>query len=316
MTYASGAKKLWEIIDDIAAGLIASPGGYWTDADVTWDTSVRTGNSARRVLKYLNGSEEFYVALEQINQTNGLYYFQANPYYYGKGLRIVFSLTWDGTGHTYPASNQSMFIPFETNGNGSSSYVSADLATLMVTYFLWYDATGFALMGKPEPSADVNQQSFIAVVERNASKYYADGYTNFFGFSQLNILHYYDGNLASTTRQRGILRPFAFQYPDGASRTSYANNGNGISFVPLPTYYAYKSVGNGKVYYVKPIVNNLASQLAPILQSELFFMWSETLGIVDGDIVAIEGTSTKYLCKALDSPDTTARINFAIKYVA
>ncbi len=51
MTFASGAKKLWEIIDDIAAGLIASPGGYWTDADATWTTTDKTQNNARRALK-------------------------------------------------------------------------------------------------------------------------------------------------------------------------------------------------------------------------------------------------------------------------
>ncbi|SNQ59541.1 hypothetical protein [Candidatus Methanoperedens nitratireducens] len=314
MTYASGAKKLWEIIDDIAAGLIASPGGYWSDADVTWTTTDKTQNNARRALKYLNGSEEFYVALEQINITNGYYYYQRNPWYYGKGLRIVFSLTWDSVGHTYSASNQSTLIPFEARYNGG---VTADMATLMVTYFLWYDATGFALMGKPEPNAtDDYQGSFIAVVERNASKYYSDGYTNFFSFSQTSLTQYADYALSSIQRPRGILRPFSYQYPDWASYGSYSNNGNGISFVPLPTYYAYKSAGNGKVYYVKPIMNNLNSQLAPIFQSELFFMWTESQGIVDGDVVAIEGSSTKYLCKALDSPDSVSRINFAIKYVA
>ncbi len=185
MTYASGAKKMWEIIDDIAAGLIASLGGYWTDADVTWTTTDKTQNNARRALKYLNGSEEFYVALEQINITSGIYYYQASPYLYGKGLRITLSLTWDGVLHQPPASNQSMLVPFERGSSGVG--VSADMATLLVTYYLWYDASGFVLIGKPEPHADANQQSFIAMVERNANKNYSDGYTNFFGFSVVPI---------------------------------------------------------------------------------------------------------------------------------
>ncbi len=106
MTYASGAKKIWEIIDDIAAGLIASAGGYWSNGDATWTTTTKTGNLARRCIKYLNGTEEFYVALEQINQTNGIYYYQTvGNRWYGKGLRIVFSLTWDSVNHTYPSSN-------------------------------------------------------------------------------------------------------------------------------------------------------------------------------------------------------------------
>jgi len=314
MTFASGAKKLWEIIEDIAAGLIASPGGYWTDADATWTTTDKTQNNARRALKYLNGSEEFYVALEQINVTSGYYFYQRNPYYYGKGLRIVFSLTWDGVGHTYPSSNQSTLIPFEARYNGG---VVADLASLLVTYYLWYDASGFALMGKPEPNAsDDYQGSFIAVVERNPNKNYSDGYTNFYCFAQTNLTQYCDYALTSIQRPRGILRPFSYQYPDWASYGSYSNNGNGISFPLLPTYAGYKSLGNGKAYFVKTIVNNLANQLAPIFQSEFFFMWSESVGLVDGDIIAIEGQTTKYLCKALDSPDSVSRLTFAIKYVA
>lgn len=85
---------------------------------------------------------------------------------------------------------------------------------------------------------------------------------------------------------------------------------------PQPTYYAFKSSGNGKAYYVQPIVHNLASQLAPIFQSQLWFPWYETVGLVDGDVIAIEGQTTKFLCKALDSPDSANRLDFAIKYVA
>jgi len=74
--------------------------------------------------------------------------------------------------------------------------------------------------------------------------------------------------------------------------------------------------GNGKVYYVKPIINNQANQLSPIFQAELWFPWSESIGLVDGDVIAIEGQTTKFLCKALDSPDSTSRLLYAIKYVA
>jgi len=315
MTYASGAKKLWEIIDDIAAGLIASPGAYWSDADTTWNTTVKTGNSARRALKYLNGTEEFYVALEMINTSTG--YFFLGSWYYGKGLRIVFSATWDGFLHTYPSSNQSTFIAFE--GAAINTNATADLATLLVTYYLWYETNGFVLMGKPEPHADTRQGSFLTCVERNPNKNYADGYTNFYCIAGMNVdvYGYYDGtNVTSINRFRTVLRPFAYQYPDITGVWNQSISGNGISFVPMPSYYAYKSLGNGKVYYVKPIVNNLASQLAPILQSEFFFMWSETQGLVDGDIVAIEAQTTKYLCKALNSPDSLNRLTFAIKYVA
>ncbi len=317
MGYASGAKKLWELIEDIANGLIATPGGYWTDGDTTWNTSVKTGNSARRCLHYLNGNEEIYVALEMINQTSGINYFYSGAWYYGKGLRIVFSATWDSVNHTYPSSNQSTFIGFQ--GNSANNGAGADLATLLITYYLWYESNGFVLMGKPEPHADAIQQSFFTCVERNPNKEYSDGYTNFYAMAVMNywMYGYYDGtNVSSINRFRSILRPFSYPYPDVTGVWNQSPNGNGISFVATPSYYAYKSSANGKAYYVKPIVHNLSGSIAPIFQSELWFPWSETVGLIDGDVIAIEGQTTKFLCKALDSPDSVNRLNFAIKYVA
>ncbi len=318
MPFSSGAKRLWEIIDEIADGLIATPGGFWTNGDATWNTSDKTANNARRCLRYLNGTEELYVALEQINQTNGInYYYTGSVWYYGKGLRIVFSASWDYTGHTYPSSNQSTIIPFEGRYNGG---VVADMATLLVTYYLWFESNGFVLMGKPEPnSTDGEQASFLAVVERNPAKEYSDGYTNFYAMALQNRNNLYDGadGVTSINRFRGILRPFAYQYPDTATRLGgFGVNGNGISFVPTPTYYAFKSSGNGKVYYVEPIIHNVSDQLTPIFQGELWFPWSETVGLIDGDVVAVEGETKKFLMKALDSPDSVNRINYAIKYVA
>lgn len=169
MGYASGCKKLWEIIDDIAAFLMADAEGYWTDGDTKWDTKDRTGNNARRSLHYVNGSDEFYIALEQINEKSEI---KANPYLYGKGLRMVFSKNWDAIGHKYPASYDSIFIPLERAVSGRGA--DADMATMTITYSLWYDASGFTLIGYPEPHADSNQQYFIAVVERNPDKSYSD----------------------------------------------------------------------------------------------------------------------------------------------
>jgi len=317
MGYTSGSKKLWELIDDIAAGLIASPGAYWTDADTTWNTTDKTDNNARRALKYLNGTEEFYVALQAINQTSGFNYFYSGGWYFAKGLRIYFSATWDSVLHQPPASNYATFIPFE--GQSINSGAGADLATLLLTYYLWIESNGFVLLAKPEPYSDALQQSFIAVIERNPNKEYSDGYTNFYGYAYLNAWDYYDGDngVAQDQRFRSLLRPFAFRYPDAAGDVIPATPiGYGLSFVPTPTYYAFKSSGDGKAYYVKPIIHNISGQVTPIFQSELFFPWSESVGLIDGDVVAVEGQTTKFLCKALDSPDSLNRLNFAIKYVA
>ena len=49
-TYASGQRTMPDLIDDIANGLLAT--GNWWNVDSTWNTSIRTGDSARRCMAY------------------------------------------------------------------------------------------------------------------------------------------------------------------------------------------------------------------------------------------------------------------------
>jgi hypothetical protein len=341
MTFASGVKVTADIVEEIANKLIATTEGYWVDITTVdagataWTTSNKTANNAKRALRYNNGVETpIFLAMEIIN-TYINYYYVNSPWVYGKGIRIVMSPSWDSGTHSYPTTGiQSTFMPFESCYNCG---VSADLATMLVTYYLWTESNGFVVMGKPEPvPADSYQQSFIFVTERTdtINKRYIDGYSNFFVYKTCNIYGtQYDGSgtgggVTSLNRDRQILRPFAYQWPDDTSKAQYgltinyttppttpaAPNGYGISLSSLPYYYAYKSAGNGKVYYVKPIIHNQGNSITPIFQSNLFFAWSETVGLIDGDIVAVQGLPVKYLCKSLDSPDSTNRLTYAIKY--
>ena len=135
MGFTSGAKVLSDIIDEIADGLIASS-SYWTDGDTTWDTSDRTGNNARRCLKYTGDSDDIWLSFEAINQPNGLYLGDSD---YAKGLRFAFSASWDSVNHTYPddtLENCFTFVQFEAESNHGTY---ADLSTLMLTYYLWID---------------------------------------------------------------------------------------------------------------------------------------------------------------------------------
>lgn len=327
MVFSTAAKVTADIVEEIATKLIATAGGYWTDITATdpgatmWTTVNRAiGNNAKRALKFDNGIEApIFFAFEVINQTSGLQYY----YYtwkYGKGIRVVVAPSWDSVGHTYPATGiQSTFNAFEGCDNCGNSI---DLATMLVTYWLWVESNGFVIMGKPEPTGNSQQQSFITVVERSNTKRYVDTYSNFYVYVAGNIytpLYEGSGDAPSIARNRTILRPFAYQWPDAPtgdySNTFTGSSGNGVSFSLTPSYYAYKSVGNGKVYFIKPIIHNQANSITPIFQSELFFMWSENVGLIDGDIVAIQGQPTKFLCKALDSPDSVTRLTYAIKYV-
>ena len=308
MGYTTGAKILADIIEEMAAALIATSGGYWTDADATWTTTTKTGNLARRALKYTNGGEVMYLALEAINTDMNT--MQPDYWRYAKGLRVTFSAAWDGTGHAPTSRTYHTFLQFESRYRYN---VSADLATLQVTYYLWVDATGFVITGKPEPNAtDDRQGSFFLVVERNPNKEYTDGFSNFFCY---NACNYMNGTNTVDHYMTPYIRPFTYQNRDYNQEGMPTINVNGIYFPACP-WTSFKSVGNGKVYYIKPIYFNTADRRTPIAQSEMFFAYAETVGLIDGDVIAIEGQTTKYLCKGLDSPDTTGRLTYAIKYVA
>lgn len=305
MGYTSGGKTIYEIIDEIAAALIASSGGYWTDADTTWTTATKTAFLGRRALKYTNGAEVIYITLEGINTT-----YNCQPgVWYAKGLRFGFSAGWDGTGHAPTSTTYRSTIGYQGHVNAN---VDADLATLQMTYYLWVDASGFIITAKPEPhSTDTGQGCFVLVCERNANKEYTDGFSNFYSAAACQYLT--SGQNDAAQYFRVYMRPFTFQR--GGWEDGTAMRPTGISF-PMCPYTAYKSNGNGKVYYIKPIIFNSADWRMPIFQSEMFFAYDEGYGLVDGDVIAIEGQTTKYLCKALDSPDTTTRIPIAMKYVA
>lgn len=304
MGFTSGAKTLPDLIDDITDGLIASSVN-WVEGDSTWNTTDTTNNNARRVVKYTGDSADIWISLECVNST-GIRINTTDSDTYAKGMRVTFAASWDSINHTWGETNQQSFIHFE--GEYADSTPNADLGTLQMYYYLWIDSTGFVIMARPEVwAADDRQASFICVVEHMATKEYSDGLTNFYMYAGLNANWSNNGYSHSDFQMRCVLRPFAYE--------SAYNDTNGIQFWNGGKH-AFKSSGNGKVYYTKPLVSNTYDERAPIYQSELFFLFSTDWGLVDGDVVAVDGQTTKYLCKSLSSPNSTALLNYAIKYVA
>ncbi|MDP2217410.1 MAG: hypothetical protein Q8J68_09000 [Methanolobus sp.] len=309
MGFSSGAKTLPALIEDIANQIIASSAD-WVDGDDTWNTTSSLNNNARRCLRYTGDAADIWVALECVN-SNTWGHVHNGGSHHGKGLRVTYSASWDYINRIYPADakdNSMTFVPFEVRGG---SICTADLGTLLLTYYLWTDSSGFVLMGIPEPHAvDNYQSSFICCVERLAAKEYSDGLTNFYTWCRLNSGHAWANSLRGDNvefRHYTMVRPFAFR----------AQDDNGVQFWQDPVRgRAMKSTGSGKVYFVKPLICNDAAKFQPIGQSELFFGYSAESGLVDGDVIAVQSATTKYICKSLQSPDNTGYLYFAIKYVA
>jgi hypothetical protein len=185
------------------------------------------------------------------------------------------------------------------------------------------NGNGFVLTAKPEPHADPYQQSFFIATERGdpATHEYSVGNYGWYCFCAMN----YWSNLWHTSantldRPRNMIRPGLYHFPNDSYATNsiYAANGYGMSYGYLhmngATRTAFKSAGNGKIYYIKPVVCNSITEYTPAFQAQLFFPYDEGLGLMDGDIIAVDGSTVKYICKALDSPDSTTRLPFAMKY--
>ncbi len=286
-TYTASVKPLWEIIDQIADALIALP--EWEEGDATWDTTTKTDQNARRVVHHIADDE--YLSLIMGNGT-------LTNVYKWKGLILIFSSGWDAVAHEPDGSKYYTFAGFESNGTN----LATDLALLEVDYRLFTWVSGFALVGVPLSHADIRQSCFIAVVERNASKLYADGFTNFYIFTDGNVYYPQFNDNQSTTPLFGVnykwwkySRPFAFQ-----SQTGFES-----------PYDAIASRGDDKAYFTKPILHNAADHLSPIYQGEMFLMVDETRGLVDDDEIALAGTK-KYQIAIKQSPDSIIYLSYAI----
>lgn len=318
MVYTFGPKVLASLVDEMANSLISSTDlidglHHWTDTDTTWNTTVRTANDAKRALKYQNGSELIYVAFEARNTWYGNYSGQT-----AKGLRITFSSSWDIITHTYVGALQQTSIPFVVY---TGTQPTVDLSAIMLTYYMWVESNGLTVLAKPEPTGANNDNSFFLVIERNPNKFYNDNQSNFYCYNAMNIWPTIHGYVGEPDLHKSMLRPFIYKWPN-VNGANTSPNYYCLSFATFDRSYAFKSAGNGKIYYVKPIIYNNAleyGQVAtwinpiPIFQSELWFYWSEGMGLVDGDVVAVEGQATKYLIKSLDSPDSITKLTYAIK---
>ncbi len=308
----AGATAETRVISSVVAGHIYVSG------------PLNTAHSTSDPVQALN--VEIFMALEMVNVTSGLL---VNTGYYAKGLRLTFSTTWDPVAHTYGPTYQQSFMGYEMK----TTALTSDMSAIMNTYWMWYEGNGFVIMLVPDNDAgDNNQQSLFLVVERNTNKEYVDGFTNFYCYNTMNIHNYHITAQPQSARVENIMRPFAFYTPEDAYNSDNYNGNaalsamqSGICLVPVQlttanppaaSAYAFRSGGNSKVYFIRPIIQNVRGVTLPIFQSDFFFVWTAGMGLTDGDIVAITGGTESYLCKSVPSPDGTTPLVFAIKYTS
>jgi hypothetical protein len=301
MPFFSGSTDIDTLIDLLADQLIAT--GAWATADATLVTGQ---HPARRALVHTADNFYVYLARQVTTAANNA----------GSFLEILVqvSTSWSLGTHAPGGTTQTTGIPCEGfNGNGLlASY------NKLGSHWTWIDASGFTCLSTWASTGN-NDSTVLLTVERNATKEYADGYTNFFIAALANANPSTGaGNNAGlyyrNLQQNGawdffrgiILRPFNF--------TEYSADTNALEkFFP-----AYRSPGNSKVYFEFPFFSNnqLPAQRSPIAQTPRFF-WVQPPGggLADGDLVTyVSGPNTyTYLVKLLQSPDSTNYAPWAIR---
>jgi len=298
MTFYQLTKNLWEIIDVIADDLIAT--AAWQEGDATWTTAVKTAENARRVVQHI--ADGTYLSLIQCNAQR-----QAGATTkYAKGLLVVFSDGWNAGAHTPSGNIYVTFVPFECR---NATGVNADLAAFAIPYSLFTGSGGFALVGIPPINAtDDYQSNFIVIVERNTGKLYADGYTNFYILVDGNYLQTdFNTNNCGAALFGVNVRWYRYTHP-----FYIQSQGAGVGLDKA--YSAFKSIGDGKAYFMKPVLHNEITNVYPWLQPEFWIAIDSTkANLADGDEIAMPAPATKkYMVTLKQSPDSATYIYYAI----
>jgi len=305
MVWYEAAGDLWEIIDIIANDLIGD--AAWEEGDATWDTTTKTVENARRVCHHI--ADDIWLSLIQSNFVRRA----GTQAYYAKGLIIIISDAWNAGTHEPDGNKQLIYVPFEADNTVT---IDADLADFQIVYKLFTSADGFALVGIPPiNAADVYQSNFIVIVERISTKLYADGYSNFYIFVNGNNLRYQFNTYAcgaalfgETVKMWRYSRPFHIQEYE----TTYYNAM--VHEERMRIYSAYKSLGDSKAYYMKPILHNELGCMYPWALAEFWIPIDNVKGnLADDDEIALPAPQTKtYQVTLKQSPDSAAYIYYAI----
>jgi hypothetical protein len=309
MPFFSGASTMDALIDLMANQLIAT--GAWGDAS---GGALPSGASpANRALVHLVDAN-FYVHIDR-NIVTGFGGGSSKGSWNEIRVRI-------STGHTGTAPSgtiQTTGIPLEAGTLGTSTtQVTANNSNL--SHWTWVDAAGFTTQVQGAVRGSFQIYACFFTLERNTSKEYADGYTNFFvaaapnmnpssgGTSSNNHGTYYGNGTTSSNfdAQRAfVCRPFNYQEYNAAS--------NAVNWF----FGSFRSGGNSKVYFTFPYFSNNQAPLQPsfIAQTTRFFRVEPGQGLADGDLVtyALGGNTFTYLVKTLQSASSSAYTPWAVR---
>lgn len=337
MAFETGVMTIAQLINHIPDTLVASHaswtavGGSWTGSES--DTGYGVDHWLRKACKVDRDGEVLYFAFEvpwRDNVATGFYYCDEGVRWC-RGILMTISDAWsDGPSGNY----QRCFAVMHYNSGSAVSFQNLDCQ-----YWMWSDATGEPDAGNGlcmiiKATVSYNMAPFINI-ERCApgDKQYSDGYSNWWLHASPN---YFDDSCNYFYRYESehgaILHPFSDAYPSlprgyydspQGSRSGQTLKDcpgtNWAHMVGLAVLYGgYRSVGIGKIYFQYPwymanVKNGYDDTFQ--LQSKHWFPLCESDGITDGDVIAIDGDTKKYLALFKTSVGSSIPHRIAIRYV-
>ena len=301
MGFHYGTNSIPGFVAELAAELAA------TDDFTMYDDQASTGYC----LKYKD--QNLYMLIETV--TNGEYgpQYYSGSYYYARfaGVGVRFSTGWNIETHA-PADTirrWALAPLFCENGTPSGARMGVD-SSFQFNY--WVDKYGFqGIVQNPYSENQSSGAFFSCEFLPDATKEFADGYTNIMAYTKRNYAYWVNGGCkppaGSTAYYYHALRPF------GLAETGDTN------IVESALRAAFRSAGNSKIYFEFPTYENeLTNWMTPIAQTRRWFFVQESGGMSLNDVVSWLDpdniTVHKYFITAATCPDSAAKVVVAIPY--
>ena len=306
MGFVSGMKDIDTLLGEWAGALDATPD--WTLVD---NQVAPYGGVA---LQHVSG---YYLILKK-----GYYRTDDdNSYYYGAGIQVAVSSDYDLTNHTWAGSYQVASIPiYEKNNTNTPAWVGyAD--DFVINYMdsddfyevvYWVDKYGIVgVLSTPfnSPYTGVTVGAFFAIeVIPVSAREYNDGLTDFF----VTIIPNYSYRDITNTANPDTYGCFKYLRPFNLSTVSRCYD--------VHERYAFKSLGNGKVYFEFLYYFNDTARNTVAAQTKRWFLIDDvnTAGIAKGDIINWidnnAGVTRQFYVAQAWSQQRSEVVNVAIPY--
>lgn len=340
-----GSDPSW--VDLTAAGELEDGNTSWTGADTGTDWGVT--HWTRRAMQTTRDGKVLYISVEEpwYNDERVMFKMMDATYcttyrHYSTGFLFRVSNQWDNSVDHYHAGDyQSCFCSiFQTN---SGNYVRrGNIEDVWIAYWTWVDeaaetaaGNGMVMMLRSDdvPETGWTQSAFFNIEHFDPGlKEYDDGFSDWWLMSFSN---YWNCTTCHNDEEHHgyVLHPFSNAWPSHprgidsepseyhTGWTSFHSSSQrkvvkGVDGMMAPVRSGYDSgEGDSKVRFVKPVFHALAdSNNSPQVQSEHFLRGVEAVGLVDGDILAVDGDTRTYLQLQKDSPDSTTDLCITIRY--